>query len=110
MLTNSCNCKMDTFFQNQADRSNHRFPPPCFYLVILRMLKIENIVIYHLSPISGSSCWDVNGKRFCGSSHWKIPGTNRNSEKVVSRLGEFRREIRLPLPSFLSFVLVSYCN
>ena len=112
MLTNSCNCKMDTFFQNQADRSNHRFPPPCFYLVILRMLKIENMVVYHLPQIRGNSCWDVNGKRFCGLSHWKIPGTNRNSEKVVpfSPLGEFRMEIRLPFTSFLSFVFVSCCN
>ena len=33
--------------------------------------------------------WNVNGKRFFGSPHWEIPGTNGNSEKVVpfSRLG-----------------------
>ena len=33
--------------------------------------------------------WDVNGKRFFGSSQWKISGTNENSEMVVpfSRLG-----------------------
>ena len=45
--------------------------------------------IYHLPQIPGNSCWDVNGKRFCGSSHWKIPGTDRNCENVVpfSRLG-----------------------
>ena len=36
-----------------------------------------------LPQIPGNSCWDVNGKRFFGSSHWKIPGTNGNSEKVV---------------------------
>ena len=43
--------------------------------------------IYH--KILGNFGWDVNGKRFFGSSHWKIPGTNGNSEKVVpfSRLG-----------------------
>ena len=44
-------------------------------------LKSEMQVVYR----------DVNGKRFFGSSHmhWKIPGTNGNSEKVVpfSRLG-----------------------
>ena len=42
-----------------------------------------------LPQIPGNSGWDVNGKRFFGSSHWKIPGTNGNSEKVVafSRLG-----------------------
>ena len=46
-------------------------------------------VVYHLPQIPGNSGWDVNGKQFCGSSHWKIPGTNGNSEKVVpfSRLG-----------------------
>ena len=46
-------------------------------------------VVYHLPQILGNSGWDVNGKRFFGSSHWKIPGTNGNSEKVVpfSRLG-----------------------
>ena len=46
-------------------------------------------VVYHLTQIPGNSCWDVNGKRFYGSSLWKIPGTNGNSEKVVpfSRLG-----------------------
>ena len=46
-------------------------------------------VVYHLPPIPGNSCWDVNGKRFYGSSQWKIPGTNGNSERVVpfSRLG-----------------------
>ena len=30
-------------------------------------------VIYDLPQIPGNSCWDVNGKRFFGSSHWKIP-------------------------------------
>ena len=46
-------------------------------------------VVYHLPQIPGNSGWDVNGKRFFCSSHWKIPGTNGNSEKVVpfSRLG-----------------------
>ena len=39
--------------------------------------------VYHLPQIPGNSSWDVNGKRFFVSSHWKIPGTNRNSEKVV---------------------------
>ena len=41
------------------------------------------MVVYHLPQIPGNSGWDVNGKRFFGSSHWKIPGTNGNSEKVV---------------------------
>ena len=30
-------------------------------------------VVYHLQQIPGNSGWDVNGKRFFGSSHWKIP-------------------------------------
>ena len=49
----------------------------------------ETAVVYHLPQIPGNSRWDVNGEQFFGSSHWKIPGTNGNSEKVVpfSRLG-----------------------
>ena len=51
-------------------------------------------VVYHLLQIPGNSCWDVNGKRFFGSSHWKIPGTKGNSENVVpfSRLGRSERK------------------
>ena len=47
------------------------------------------LIVYRLSQIPENSGWDVNGKSFFGSSHWKIPGTNGNSEKVVpfSRLG-----------------------
>ena len=40
-------------------------------------------VVYHLPQIPRNFGWDVNGKRFFGSSHWEIPGTNRNSEKVL---------------------------
>ena len=71
--------------------------------------------VYHLLQIPGNSCWDVNGKRFFGSFHWKIPGTNGNSEKVVpfSRLGrsewkfvykflEFRTSFMLQLESSLA--------
>lgn len=43
----------------------------------------EFLVVYHLSQIPGNSGWDVNGKRFFGSYHWKIPGAHKNSEKVV---------------------------
>ena len=31
-------------------------------------------VVSHLPQIPGNSGWDVNGKRFFGSSYWKIPG------------------------------------
>ena len=46
-------------------------------------------VVYHLPQIFGNSRWDVNGKCVFDSSHWKIPGTNGNSEREVptSRLG-----------------------
>ena len=45
------------------------------------------LVVYHLPKIPRNFFWDVNGKRFFGSSHCKIPRTS--SEKVVpiSRLG-----------------------
>ena len=50
---------------------------------------METKVVYHLPQIPGNSCCGVNGKRFFGSSYWKILGTNGNSEQVVpfSRLG-----------------------
>ena len=41
--------------------------------VPLKMRK--SLVVYHLTQISGNSCWDVHGKPFLGSSHWKILGT-----------------------------------
>ena len=46
---------------------------------------------FYLPQISGHSGRDVNVKCFFGSSHWKIPWTNGNSEKVVpfSRLGRY---------------------
>ena len=51
--------------------------------------RLETMVVYHLPRIPGNSGWDVNSKVFWGSSHWKIPGTNGKSEKVVpfSRVG-----------------------
>ena len=52
-------------------------------------------VVYHLPQIPGNSGWDVNGKQFFGSSHWKIPRTNGNSEKVVPGCLPFDRKIRL---------------
>ena len=51
--------------------------------------ELATTVVYHLPQIPGNSSWDVVVNVFLGSSHWKIPGTNGNSEKVVpfSRLG-----------------------
>ena len=49
---------------------------------------------FHLHKISGISGSAVNGTRFVGSSHWKIPRKSGKSKKVVpfSRL-EFPNEI-----------------
>ena len=68
------------------------------------------MVVYHLPQIPGNFCWDVNGKRFFGLSHWKIR-LNANSKKVSSPIllvGTFQIEIPLQFTSFWSFVLVSY--
>ena len=46
----------------------------CFFLVILRMLKIENTVVYHLPQIPGNSCWDVNANVFVLRPTGKFPG------------------------------------
>ena len=48
---------------------------------------------FHLLKISGISGSAVNGTRFVGSSHWKIPRKSGKSKKVVpfSRL-EFPNE------------------
>ena len=63
------------------------------------------LVVYHLPRIPGNSGWDVNDKRFFGSSHWKIPGTNENSEKVVlfSRLGRSEWKFVHHLQVFFEF-------
>ena len=64
---------------------------------------------YHLPQFPGNSCWDVNGKRFFGSSYWKIPPDKRKFWKgsPVFPVGTFQMEILLPFTSFLNFVLVS---
>ena len=38
---------------------------------------------FHLVKISGISGSAVNGTRFVGSSHWKIPRKSGKSKKVV---------------------------
>ena len=63
-----------------------------FSLRFKHCLSLKVIVLCGCLPlpqILGNSCWDANGKRFVGSSHWKIPGTNGHSKKVVpfSQLG-----------------------
>ena len=49
------------------------------------------LVVYHLLENSGNFGWNVNGKRFLGSSNWKTPEMYGSSEKVVlfSRLERF---------------------
>ena len=86
MLSNSCNCKMGIFFSKSGRQKQPSFSSSVLlfsYFKNVKNYEIENMVVYHLPHIPGNSCWDVKGKRFCGASHWKIPGTNRNSEKVV---------------------------
>ena len=50
--------------------------------------KVENLGAFHLVKISGIFGSAVNGTRFVGSSHWKIPRKSGKSKKVdpVSRL------------------------
>ena len=44
---------------------------------------IETMGAFHLVKISGISGSAVNGTRFVGSSHWKIPRKSGKSKKVV---------------------------
>ena len=52
--------------------------------VQLAIANIENTLgAFHLVKISGISGSAVNGTRFVGSSHWKIPRKSGKSKKVV---------------------------
>ena len=52
---------------------------------------------FHLVKISGISGSAVNGTRFVGSSHWKIPRKSGKSKKVVRFAGlNFRTKCRVP--------------
>ena len=52
---------------------------------------------FHLLKISGISGSALNGTRFIGSSHWKIPRKSGKSKKVVPFPGwNFRTESRVP--------------
>ena len=52
---------------------------------------------FHLLKISGISGSAVNGTRFVGSSHWKIPRKSGKSKKVARFPGwNFRTECRVP--------------
>ena len=53
----------------------------CKLLVTLTCLKTKSA--FHLLKISGISRSAVNGTRFLGSSHWKIPRKIGKSKKVV---------------------------
>ena len=50
---------------------------------------------FRLVKISGNFGSAVNGKRFVGSSHWKIPGKNGKCKKVgpFSRLERSERNL-----------------
>ena len=45
------------------------------------------LVVYHLPKIPRNFFWDVNGQRFFGWSHCKIPGTSSEQVVPISRLG-----------------------
>ena len=49
----------------------------------LSRVQVENRGAFHLVKISGISGSAVNGTRFVGSSHWKIPRKSGKSKKVV---------------------------
>ena len=50
---------------------------------LARFFKRETQGAFHLVKISGISGSAVNGTRFVGSSHWKIPRKSGKSKKVV---------------------------
>ena len=62
---------------------------------------------FHLVKISGISRWVVNGNRFVGSSHWKIPRKSGKSKKSgpVFPVGISERNVVFHLP-FSKFVPV----
>ena len=47
----------------------------------LEFIMEDSKVVYHLPQIPGNSSWDVKGKRFSGSSHWKISKNSRDKRK-----------------------------
>ena len=57
----------------------------------------EALGAFHLVKISGISGYVVNGTRFVGSSHWKIPRKVENLKRWARFPGwNFRRESRVP--------------
>ena len=71
---------------------------------------------FHLVNISGISGWAVNGTRFVGSSHWKIPRKSGKSKKVgpFSQL-QFANRILCSIYTFLvvctsSRSMVGHCD
>ena len=52
-------------------------------LFSLKFISKETLGAFHLLKISGISGSAVNGTRFVGSSHWKIPRKSGKSKKVV---------------------------
>ena len=57
----------------------------------------EALGAFHLVKISGISGYVVNGARFVGSSHWKIPRQVENLKRWARFPGwNFRRECRVP--------------
>ena len=67
------------------------------YLIRLSMWYEEIMGAFHLLKISGISGSAVNGTRFVGSSHWKIPEKVENLKRWSRFPGwNFRTESRVP--------------
>ena len=68
----------------------------------MKLEDVSDMGAFHLVKISGISGSAVNGTRFVGSSHWKIPRKSGKSKKVgpFSRL-EFPKGISCSIYTFL---------
>ena len=65
--------------------------------VVKYLTNKEALGAFHLVKISGISGYVVNGTRFVGSSHWKIPRKVENLKRWARFPGwNFRRECRVP--------------
>ena len=66
---------LETFFATTCEVWVHCWP------IVLTYKKTSGA--FHLLKISGISSSAINGKRFVGSFHWKIPRKSGKSKKVV---------------------------
>ena len=66
-------------------------------------IRDKTCIVYHLPQINGTSCWDVNGKRFFWFTQMENSRDKRKFWKgsPIFPNGTFRMEIHLPFTSFL---------